>query len=48
MQHDPHDITELLAHLDYAKGVRRADRIVNGIMVVVLLLGAVAGIWVWL
>lgn len=45
--HDPHDITERLAYLDNTEGLRRADRIVNGLMVAALLLTGVMA-WVWL
>lgn len=47
MQQKPHDITEMIAYLDITEGMRRADRIVNGLMVAALLLTGVM-VWVWL
>lgn len=42
-----YDITEIIAHIDLSKGVRRADRIVNGLVVLSLAMAAFAA-WVWL
>lgn len=47
MREDPHNITELLACLDYAESIRHVDMVINSLLIAAAFVAVLAA-WLWI